>query len=144
MGTSIHAHVEVKKDGQWHHYHAPIVERNYELFGMMAGVRAMLTRDGRLFKPVASIKGLPEDISLVTKVAYEQDKGKGVHHESVLTAEDIVKLQDLLYWAHPEVVRTGIDELDLEYSIFRTYINGNCIHSHQGWDDVRIVCWFDN
>ena len=144
MGCNANIHIEVKKDGQWHHYHAPKVERDYELFGLMAGQRTTTTRDGRAFKPVASIKGLPEDASLVTKVCYEQDKSAGIQNTSVLTAADIKKLQEMLEWAHPEVKRTGIDELDLEYSIFHTYINGNCIYSHQGWDDVRLIVWFDD
>ena len=87
--------------------------------------------------------GIPKDATFVTSHCHEQCKdGNRTHDEGWLGAAGIAKLQELLYELHPNVEQTGIDELDLEHSIFHAYIGGNCIASHQGWDDVRIVYWF--
>lgn len=139
MSTTLHSHIEVRIGDQWHHYHAPIVDTNYKLFGLIAGVR---TDVGYV---VAKNRTMPEDISPVTAIAYESDKGIGVHDTVVLDAADIKELQSRIYdVVYPNVAPTGIDEGDLEYSIFKTYIAGNTIAAHEGFDDVRIVCWFDN
>lgn len=147
MGCNLHAHIEVKKAGQWHHFGQPNVERNYYLFSIITGERVNSKRDNIQsgFLPVAHIHEIPADISYVTKVCLEQDKAAyHIHHSGVLLAEDLPELQDCLYEGQPSVKRTGIDQLDLEYSIFRTYINGGTLTEHRGWDDLRIVFWFDN
>jgi len=146
MGCIIHVHIEVKKDGVWHHFGAPTVNQNYELFAVIAGERLDDFRDSerQKIRPVAKIHSLPEDISLVTCISYEQDKGLGIHNIGVLTADDLIKLQDQLYELNPWVDRTACSKLDLEWSLFHTFINGNILADHQGWDDLRIVFWFDN
>lgn len=142
MGAMIHAHIEVKKDAQWFHYAAPAFRRDYELFALIAGVRA----EGRLadVQRIATGYGLPEDMSEVTRICREQDSGYGIHDEGYMTAADVKALQEALYTRHPEVRRTGIDEMDLEYSIFKTYVNGGTLAAHEGWDDLRVIFWFDN
>lgn len=145
MGSNISAHIEVKRDGVWHHLGQPRIDRDYLLFAAIGGERigcfaASPIRD--LIKPVASVKVLPDDISLVTRIGYEYDKNRGLHNISVLTAEDLPMLQDQLYKLRPEVSPMGCDELDLEWSIFRTFVNGSALADHPGWDDLRIVCWF--
>lgn len=146
MGCNIHVHIEVKKNDIWYHFSAPRVDRNYILFAVIAGVRMDTLResDRNSIKPVAKIHQLPDDISFVTQTCYYQDKRRGLHDVGVLTAEDLDVLQNELYKLHPWVGRTGCDELDLEWSIFRTSINGNTLADHQDWDDLRVVFWFDN
>lgn len=39
MGCDIHLHIEIKMNGLWRHYSMPHIERDYCLFGVMAGVR---------------------------------------------------------------------------------------------------------
>lgn len=63
MGCDIHLHQEI---GAWHHYRHRSVPRSYQLFAMMAGVR---NRDK--LTPVAPVRGLPSDASVVTKFDYE-------------------------------------------------------------------------
>lgn len=146
MGTTIHAHIEVKRGMRWVHYGAPNVDRNYLLFAAINHERIEDFRPSirEQIIPQASIKDLPNDMSEVTEFCYLQDKsGMKLHGEGVLTAEDIRNLQNHLY----ELTNTElnyINKYDLEESIFRTYINGNSIASHQGWDDVRIIFWYDN
>lgn len=142
MGTTLHAHIEVKKNNTWFHFAAPDVERNYILFAAMNGERINSIPSSYKIKPQASHHGLPADITEVTKICYEQDKkGYHIHGEGTLTAENIKNLQNHLWEVFPHVPKK---ELDLEETIFHTYINGNTIASHHGWDDVRIVFWYDN
>ena len=85
---------------------------------------------------------LPADMSEVTAFCYEQDSNMcRLHGEFVLTAEDIKNLQKHL-WEENEYDPKA--KWDLEDAIFHTYINGNTISAHQGWDDVRIIGWYDN
>lgn len=143
MGCNIHAHIELKKDGRWHHFAAPNIKRNYKLFALMGAERAdALVGTG--VQPVKHAIGIPGDATETTLICREQDASRGVHNECVLYASEIETLQDRLYELYPDVKRTGIDELDLEDSIFRTYVNGGTIARHDGWDDARIVFWFDN
>lgn len=146
MGCNIHTHIEVQKDGMWHHYSAPSIRRDYFLYAVIAGERLDCLRKSEQeeIRPVAKCKMLPDDITQVTRICYEQDKALGIHNISVLTAEDLVELQSKLYEYNPWVQRTGLDEYDLEHSVFGTYINGNTLAQHQGWDDLRVICWFDN
>lgn len=140
MGTSISAHIEVKKDGQWYHFGNPIVEQNYQLFALINGVR---NDRFQILRPVAKINRLPDDMSFVTRACVEQNKPY-VYSPCVLSSKDLEELQDRLYQLNPGVRRTGIDELDLEYSIFRHYVNGSSLADHPGWDDLRIIIWYDN
>ena len=149
MGTTLHAHIEVKKNGQWMHFGAPSVERDYRLFAAISGER--LDEENPMpwmkgIEPLASVKSLPEDISYVTSFCYEQDKNKyRIHGEGALLAEDIKNLQDHLCKL---VIISGDEEwansCDLEIDIFHTFINDGSIALHRGWDDVRIVFWYDN
>ena len=138
MGCDIHAHLEVKMDGKWEHYSAPDVKRNYKLFSKMAGVRQ--DKDWPT-EPIAEIRGLPNDLSVVTEVDFckwMQD----AHSASWLNLEEIVAVE---CWA--EVAFT------LNRSEFVGYLFGNDIgefmldtqmREELGVEDVRLVFWFDN
>lgn len=146
MGTTIHAHIEVKKNNKWLHFAAPNVESNYIVFAAINGERLEDFRESVRTKihPQASITGLTDDISEVTAFCYEQDKkGYSIHGEGILTSNDIRNLQKHLYEIN-EQEQNYLHKYDLDETIFRTYINGNAISAHQGWDDVRIVFWYDN
>ena len=70
--------------------------RNYELFGILAGVRD-LTNDS-----IDDPRGLPEDVSSVTKKASDRWDGDG-HSHSWLTLRELKEYQGL----HPVVKRSG-------------------------------------
>lgn len=142
MSTTMHAHIEVKKNGKWLHFAAPTVQTNYILFAAINGEQIEDLRHPERITPQASIKGLPDDLSEVTKFCHEQDsESYYLHGEGALTAEDLENLQEHL-WEINEYDPKAKWDLDTE--IFRTYINGNAICAHQGWDDVRIVFWYDH
>jgi hypothetical protein len=136
MGCDVHVHVEVKlknHDG-WHHYSAPYVYRNYELFGHMAGVRS----DIEPIKPPQY--RIPKDASPVTKADYEA-WGDDAHTATWLGWEDATKLET---WGYFRKVAPGDQplfgyvfgerlETMLEYRGAFPYL-----------EDLRIVFWFDN
>lgn len=66
MGCDIHLHQEVKIGKKWHHYNAPRIGRNYELFAKMIGVRNYGT-----IEPISTVKMLPDDLSKITKIDLE-------------------------------------------------------------------------
>jgi len=66
MGCDIHMHIEVKHAGEWHHLACPAVTRHYAFF-------AHLARCGRCedIDPVVENRGVPGDMSVVTRVDHE-------------------------------------------------------------------------
>lgn len=144
MSTTIHAQIEVKKDNRWLHFASPIVHTDYIFFAAINGEGIDYLRDSVREKihPNASGKGLPDDISEVTAVCYQMDKESyHLHDEGFLSTQDLRNLQQNIwdiYYFDPK------SAWDLEEHFFKTYINGNAIASHQGWDDVRIVFWYDH
>ena len=142
MAESMHAHIEVKIDGKWHHFAAPDIKPDYQLFAIVAGEGIEYLRNGDEIEPVAKEKAMPSDASLVTAMCYAQDKPKGARNVSVLAASDLEELQEKLYRYNPYAVRSEMGELNLEHGILRTYINGGAIAKHLGWDDARVICWF--
>lgn len=139
MGTSIHMHIEVKDGSQWHHYASPHMYRDRTFFQLLANVYP-----GSQITPLSFERGLPEDISFVTRHDYKQDcENYAVHHESWLSSSEIEELQQRLNEIYRGTTKP-FREYDLEDHYFNTMINGNPVFLHQGWDDVRFIFWFDN
>lgn len=130
MGCDIHAHVEVKVSGKWEHYSAPVVDRNYRLFARMAGVRSNGDEE-----PVAEPRGIPDDISLITRMDYEH-WGRDAHTPSWLKASEVAECGEY-----------GERWWPIWGYIFQTNFAG--WHKYpadrpKGVEDVRLVFWFDN
>lgn len=142
MGCDVHCHFEIKVDGEWLHYSAPHIDRNYQLFSKMAGVRGEET-------PIAKPRGLPQDATKTTKLVSDYDCG---HTHSWLSADEI---GELARWYEDTFCKKGA------WHSFETdgfgYLFGN------GWDykkypksdggydgvpiaiqDVRLVFWFNS
>lgn len=140
MGASIHTHIEYKTaDGRWLHWAAPHVKPNYRLFSLIAGVR----NDDNGIKPMVPCRGLPKDLSEVTKIAYAQDAlAYGLHHETWLNTDEFAELQHR--WTAIDAGKHPLDT-DFEESVFRAYgPGGSALASHQGFEDMRAVFWFDD
>lgn len=134
MGCDIHVHAELKIDGKWEHYSCPDIKRNYRLFGLMAGVRDYS------IQPIASPRGLPEDLSVITKIDAARMESDA-HSHSYITPKEIV------------IVEESMDDM-----------NGLTAFKETGWlfgnswagfvkypedneptiQDIRWVFWFDN
>lgn len=146
METTMHAHIEVKKNNKWMHYGCPDVTRNYLVFACVNGMRKGEFSDRpEIYEricPVARVDRIPGDISEVTRLCLESDSGdyqlKGF---GMLDSDDLYRLQNLL-WSFPG--KYGDPDFDLEGGIFKTYINGGSIMDHRGFDDARVLFWFDN
>ncbi len=142
MGCDIHAFKEVKVNGQWHCFGEAPIERNYRLFGWMAGVRQP---EERLF----ITKGLPDDVTVPVKFLSDGWDCDG-HTHSYLTSSELKELRLKIekeanngepighdHWAteqfgdigcKPVLGMVGYDDLELE-----TWV-----------EDHRLVFWFDN
>lgn len=138
MGCDIHMHVEVKLKGsdEWQHLNNPYVGRYYNLFALMAGVR----NDGSI-TPLAEPRGLPSDMSAVTKWDAENWEDD-MHSASWLDRKEIGKLQK--WWEKQE-------DKHKECLWFETEIMGNYLACDsytgklpRGVEDVRLVFWFDS
>jgi len=137
MGCDIHFFKEVKINGKWHFYGEADIDRNYELFAFLAGVR---NYDN--VTPIAKDRGLPNDISDVTKLFVNQWKGDG-HSYSYLEACEMEELEkyfenrreSICYTKYPLGYLFGGD-----WSEFAKYPR----ERQEGLQDVRFIFWFDN
>ncbi len=137
MGCDIHLHTEVKIEGRWHHWQLEDVSRNYRLFEVMAGVR------GDASEAVALPRGLPDDITVVTRKSREQ-YGEDGHSESWLTLDEMLEVYKR--WPLPEPVIES-------RALWRDrYIFGMRPEGYREFPDeapefveeIRYVFWFDN
>lgn len=144
MGTTIHAHIEVKKNDKWLHYGCPDVKRDYLVFACINGMRKDDLKGPiikNLITPVACSDTIPDDVSEVTRICLEQDAERyALKGFGVINCKGLERLQEQLRrFTNPNSL-----EYDLEEGIFKTYIAGNSIARHEGFDDVRVVFWYDN
>lgn len=142
MGCDIHLHIEVKINGKWEHYHNPQVPRLYSLFEKMAGVR------GSVKNAIVAPRGIPQDVSVITKFDYER-MGSDGHSHSYLNAAEIDELDR---WAkeklHP---LKQFPQWDMEWE-WQCYFFENTFsgfnrypkNREKGIEDLRFVFWFDN
>lgn len=139
MGCDIHCFVEVEKaDGGWVLMDHPLVERNYLLFGRIAGIR---DKDleflagvwNRNLELIAPIRGLPTDISEGTQFYLDYAKGD-VHTYTWLTGKEAGKLE-----------REFREKFS--YECLFNYLFGNGVSGLPdgiGLKNTRVVIWFDN
>lgn len=138
-------HIEVRPAGltDWYHYAAPSIRQDYGLFSLMSDIR----RNSGI-APVVQPKGLPHDLSLVTRLCFAVDAERyPPHGASWLGRDEITDLREA--WAALVRSRGGNPydlNHDLECGIFHTYMCGNEIEGIDGtpFEDVRLVFWFDN
>lgn len=141
MGCDVHVYVEVKINGQWCSYAHPNVDRDYELFGVLAGVR----RDG---PPIVEPRGVPDDLGEVARMKYES-WGYDAHTPSWFGPDEMLKLS--VWWVeNGHLGRTHL--MGIEDS-WKCYLFGEPLtpaglleaaQRHQGLEDFRVVFWFDN
>jgi hypothetical protein len=141
MGCDIHLHIEVKIHGRWEHYSLPNVPRHYRLFTKLAGVRE---QPG--IQPISSPRGLPEDVTYLTKYDAKQ-LGDDGHSHSWIDAKEIAQLVDSQKdWRYPgDDVEIGCN--DLFGWLFGGTVGGFDEYPDdrpEGLEDVRFVFWFDN
>ena len=132
MGADCHCHIEVKIDNKWEHYSVPNIQRNYTIFEKMAGVR------GDVANAISPPRGLPKDISLITKIDAD-NWGEDTHSHSWLSSEEFKELYEYQKYHYSYIEQYG-------------YLFGNGFESFKAGDagypkdiqDFRLVFWFDN
>jgi hypothetical protein len=139
MGCDIHAHVEIKVSGKWYHYNHPKIDRYYELFARMANVR----NNGSI-EPISEPRGLPEDITFTTRYDRNWDGVDG-HSDSWLSAKEVADLGKWVEAKRKEFapkVWYSFEHHDVGY----IFGNGwdDCERRPKGYEDARLVFWFDN
>ena len=142
MGCDIHLHIEVKIHGKWEHWGNPAIDRNYDLFAVMAGVR----NNGDII-PLSEPKGLPANLTTVTQFAYDYEK-PDAHSMSWLSLKEIGKVDAYI----AGIATTEKRWYDFEYHVLHSYLLGNSFAGigtypedrPKGINDVRFIFWFDN
>lgn len=138
MGASLCTHIEYRKNDCWLHYAAPHTARDYRLIALVTGVRNETNR----IRPLVAPRGLPADLSEITRICREQDAGNAIKGETWLTGTEFAELQKR--WTELNPDQSQLDT-DFEERVFGTYgPGGSAIADHQGFDDVRIVFWVDD
>ncbi len=148
MGCDIHCFVEKrnKETKEWERFNENIFSgwrdekgaepfgwRNYEAFATLADVRNRLK-----IQPIASYRGIPEDVS--EEIKQEMDVWRSdAHSENWLTLKELLDF-DFDKCASEDYQKTyreliGSDEFFINLEELKTVGNP---------DDVRIVFWFDN
>lgn len=150
MGISITVHSEVKTNNQWHHYGEATLDRSYRLFYKIATVMEHLPEATKGITPLSSPKGLPIDLSFVTKLQVEQNKKMkcAMHDSSWLSSVEISKLE--AWWKEePEFTLPLSFKLPI-FGCYFWYLNGGFKPSTQLNDeippeveDIRWVLWFN-
>lgn len=114
-------HVECKHGENWKRHNREIYDgRDYELFGILAGVRGHST-------PISYPKGLPFDVTDEVKRLHDS-WGEDAHSASWLTFDDIYNSR--LNYDNHSLQRIALDML--------------MVKRETQAEDVRIVFWFDS
>ena len=139
MGMDIHAHIEVKDNGQWYHYGSPHIKRDYILFSLLKDTRHSLD----WVNSIIPARGIPEDVSYITKKEWENSEFC-YHSPSYIKADELEELERVINKCHS--ITNGFDEckIDIDFDIFKTLCNNNSLIAHDGYEDLRVVYWFDN
>ena len=138
MGCDIHAYAEVNLNNKWTYYGKVHIDRNYFVFGKMAGVR------GESIEPISLPKGFPGDVSELTKMEagiWRHD----MHSASWLNIKELIELKNSLcsedggLWSDDSLRR-------LFWSTVFEYLTGEEAEYPEcrNVTDLRLVFWFDN
>lgn len=136
MGCDVHAHIEIKLNGVWEHLRDVSLNRDYHLFSMMADVR----NDGKV-APIASPRGLPDDITNITKFNNNVWDGDG-HSHSYINIRELIAVENYLVRKQKEVW----DSPALGY-FFGNHFSSFLKYPEdcpQEITDIRMIFWFDN
>ena len=148
MGCDIHSHIEVKISGKWHYFSPVDMWRSYITFAKMANVRNW--PDGPV--PISEPKGLPDDISFMTKF-HSDIYGDDGHSHSWLGCDELI---ELLKFFNDEGLKkpwgSHLEDDEFKLDDFGVWLFGSSISSFkkypggypEGLEDVRMVFWFEN
>ena len=130
-------HSEIKIGGVWHHYSVSSLQADLDLFGKMGW-------DGdkdSICTPISIPKGMPEDISLITKIDYDLWKNDAFC-QSWLGASEIIQIDS---W-YDSIKGRSHPSLDKQLG----YLFGHSFQSFLAFrsdyptqiEDIRWIFWF--
>lgn len=135
MGCNIHAHLEVKIEGTWHHYSVPDIDRDYQLFGRLAGVRD--ASQTLIVEP----RGIPDDATFLTRYDCDSVWGSDGHTPSWLTSIEAEKVAE---W-HRKLRNKQAFAMPLWGYVFGNPLDTRARYPEDArCEDVRVIFWFDN
>ena len=138
MGCDIHLHTEVKIKGVWEHYCSCNLDRDHDLFTLMAGVRDR----GVGIKPISKPRGVPADATVITKYDAKVVWGSDGHSHSFLHASELEQIEKFMLTQRNE----NFPERQWGY-LFGNSWGGFTEYPEdrpKGLEDVRFIFWFDN
>jgi hypothetical protein len=143
MGCDIHAHFEVKINGEWIHYSEPRIDRSYTLFAKIANVRNCSKSEKGYIEPITNNKGLPCNISIITKIHYKHWESDA-HSTTWLDAKEIKEMMDYIKKIPDEAF--SIEHTEIGYLFGNGW--GSFLKYREDYpeevEDIRFICWFDN
>lgn len=173
MGCDIHEYYEIRRNGVWEpadlhpvpdtsgmsleeedrifeaHWGHPLdLDRDYDLFALLAGVRNSIE-----IEPITTPRGLPDDLSAALQAIWTEVE-VWCHHPSWLTLDELLRFD----WDQPlrdlDLSEVGVKRrLDREVRTYRDLGQATGLLSRvvpylqtQVADpaDLRLVFWFDN
>lgn len=141
MGCDIYTFVEIKtnaiKQGsihkKWYPFDVIDVGRNYNLFGLLAGVRSIT------YMPLIKPKGIPNDLSIILKDYYNCLK-PNIFGESWFSRNELKKIIKKIH-----TINKKLDPEEKLYFISDRYYNFlEKLILKNKIKDYRIIIWFDN
>lgn len=146
MGCDIHICVEVQlANGRWEFFGYTSMNRSYSMFTKIAGVRAGLTASrGYEIEPIALPRGIPDDISPLTK-AYVQDWDCDGHSHTWLSSDEF---RELDRWRKERWPNPYYDSMLEGFWFFGNHLEdwrpSRPAEAESPIQDYRLVIWFDN
>ena len=124
MGCDIHAYIEFRLGGTWELHSEALWFRDYELFGLLAGVRGS---EEPLYRP----RGLPDDLSVGARCKYESAHSDARHTPSWLNEKEFEVV--LKKWKKP-----------LRHTSVSAIASLSAMKACAKHGEARLVFWFDN
>jgi hypothetical protein len=127
----------------WHHYASLWTRRNAAILARLGG-----PENPKYEKMISRPRGLPDDVSILTRMHAEQTKPTAYDH-SWIGAEEISQLAK---WWDETAVKEDLKwpEKDFEHGVLHSYLWGNSWQGfpskpedYPGIADVRFCYWFD-
>jgi len=150
MGCDIHCVVEYNWDGEMFEFCSPNISRNYDLFGLMAGVRGP-------DEPFIDPRGIPKDACstvrrecIVPLEAARTDIEKCLIGQSVKIFKGDTAYNPWLHdfsWFTPSELQAVMRDYNKKYTYRQTemtVVEAMMWKLHEMYSQVRLVFWFDN
>lgn len=135
MGCCIHIHIELEINNKWEHYSCPNIKRDYDLFRLMGNTQ----RGNEDIKPIIEARGLPENLSVITKIDYYNMRCDA-HHISWFGIKEIEKIFEYLEKENEKYWETWGYLFRNDYRDFKRYSESY----PKEIQDMRFVFWYDN